>query len=66
MSDKVGNEFERAAVNPGGLGIVGEFWYFLRGNGKWWLLPVIGALLLVGVLMVLGSSAVAPFIYTLF
>lgn len=47
-------------------GIVGEFWDFLKHNKKWWLTPIIVVMLLVGVLVVLGGTAAAPFIYTLF
>jgi len=44
-----------------------QFWQFLRVRKKWWLGPIFGMLLLLGVLLVLTSgSAVAPFIYTLF
>jgi len=44
-----------------------EFWLFLRERKKFWLLPIIVALALVGSLLVLAQgSAVAPFIYTLF
>jgi len=40
---------------------------FMKERKKWWLLPVILVLALIGVLVVIGgSSAVAPFIYTLF
>lgn len=39
---------------------------FLRQNRKLWLLPMLIVLLLLGLLIVLSSSAVAPFIYTLF
>lgn len=53
----------RLEKNPG-------FWRdlisFLIQNKKWWLLPVIVVTLLVGVLIILGSTAAAPFIYTLF
>jgi hypothetical protein len=42
-------------------------WDFLRTRKKWWLTPVVVTLLLLAVLIVLAeSSAVAPFIYTLF
>ena len=42
-------------------------WGFLRTRKKWWLTPVVATLLLLGLLIVLSeSSAVAPFIYTLF
>ena len=47
-------------------GLVSEFWYFLTHNKKWWLTPIILALLAVGVIIALGSTAAAPFIYTLF
>ena len=44
-----------------------EFWIFLRVRKKFWLLPVVIVMLLVGGLLVLAQgSAVAPFIYTLF
>jgi hypothetical protein len=44
-----------------------DLWDFLKVRKKWWLLPIIIVLLLVGVLIVFGSgSAVAPFVYTLF
>jgi hypothetical protein len=44
-----------------------ELWQFLRERKKWWLLPIILTLLLLGILIAMTSgSAVAPFIYTLF
>jgi hypothetical protein len=46
--------------------IIREFWDFLKHNKKWWLLPVILILLGLGLLVILGSSAIAPFIYPLF
>ncbi len=45
------------------LGIVAEFWGFLKDNKKWWLLPILLALLLLGLLAVLSSSGLGPFIY---
>lgn len=51
----------------GKLGIIGEYFEFMRERKKWWLLPVIVVLLLLGTLIVLTeSSSLAPFIYTLF
>ena len=47
-------------------GMVRELWDFVRFNKKWWLTPIIIALLLVGILIILGSTAAAPLIYTLF
>jgi len=43
-----------------------EFWGFLRHNKKWWLLPIILLLLALGLLVLMSSSALAPFIYPLF
>jgi Family of unknown function (DUF5989) len=43
-----------------------ELLRFLSQNKKWWLLPIILITLLLGLLMILGSSTAAPFIYTLF
>jgi hypothetical protein len=56
---------ERAARAPR-RGILADVWGFLGQNKKWWLTPIILVMLLVGVLVVLGGSAAAPFIYTLF
>jgi hypothetical protein len=46
--------------------LFGEFWEFLKHNKKWWLLPIILILLALGLLVLLSSSAIAPFIYPLF
>lgn len=44
-----------------------ELWAFLRVRKKFWLLPILLALTLIGGLIILGQgSALAPFIYTLF
>ena len=44
-----------------------EFWKFLRFRRKWWLVPILVMLALVGGLLVLAqTSALAPLIYTLF
>lgn len=59
------SEFESEAQGKA-RGIVGEFIDFLRHNKKWWLIPIVVALLAVGVLILLGGTAAAPFIYTLF
>jgi hypothetical protein len=47
-------------------GFFREFWDFLRFNKKWWLTPIILVLLLFGLLVILGGTGVAPFVYTLF
>ena len=44
-----------------------DLWGFLKERKKWWLLPIILVLMLFGVIIVFtGSSAIAPFIYTIF
>ena len=44
-----------------------ELWAFMKARKKFWLLPIVLVLALVGTLLVLTQgSAVAPFIYTLF
>ena len=49
------------------MGIVGELLLFFLRNKWWWITPMIFALLLFGGLIIFAqSSAIAPFIYTLF
>jgi hypothetical protein len=44
-----------------------DLWLFIKERKKFWLVPVILVLLLLGLLIVFGGgSAIAPFIYTLF
>ena len=47
--------------------LIGEFLAFLKQEKKWWLLPLIALLLILGGLLVFaGSSPLAPFIYPFF
>lgn len=49
------------------MGFLKDLWGFLKHRKKFWLLPIIVILLVFGVLIVLASTtAIAPFIYTLF
>lgn len=49
------------------MGILRELWLFMRVRKKYWLLPIMVMLLLLGGLIVLTQgSAIAPFIYTIF
>lgn len=51
----------------GKLAIMKEFWDFLKVRKKWWLTPIVLVLVLLGFLIVFTqSSALSPFIYTLF
>lgn len=57
--------FARAAEEDD-IGFLREFALFLRDNKKWWLVPLIGSLLLLGLISLLASSGAAPFIYSVF
>jgi len=47
--------------------LIVEFWDYLKVRKKWWLLPILIILLLVGGIIIFGqSSALSPFIYSLF
>jgi len=47
--------------------ILTEYWEFLKYRKKFWLAPIVIVLLMLGLLLVFAqTSAVAPFIYTLF
>lgn len=47
--------------------ILSDMWLFMKERKKFWLSPVIIVLILLGILIVFGgSSAIAPFIYTIF
>ena len=60
------DDFVAQAATRDGGGIVTEFWDFLKENKKWWLAPIIISVLGLGALVLLGGTAAAPFIYTLF
>ena len=49
------------------MSLVNEFWLFMKERKKWWLLPIVVVMVLVGALLVFAQgSALAPFIYTIF
>ena len=58
------SKFEKVAAKNASL--VSEILGLLGQNKKWWLLPVMGTLLLFGVMVLLSTTAAAPFVYTLF
>lgn len=43
-----------------------ELALFLAQNKKWYLIPIAVVMVLMGVLIILGATGAAPFIYTLF
>ena len=60
-----GNDFVGQAAGSR-QGLASEFWDFLKDNKKWWLAPILISILGLGALVLLGGTAAAPFIYTLF
>jgi hypothetical protein len=60
------SEFEKASSSAQAESLAGEFWAFLTQNKKWWLLPILIVMLILGGLVWLSMTAAAPFIYTLF
>lgn len=64
MSD-TNNEFEEASQEKQG-NLLSEFMGFLQQSKKYWLLPLILVMLALAALLILSSTAAAPFIYTLF
>ena len=51
----------------GKLTVLREFWDFLRQQKRYWLIPIVVVLVFFGLLLMFAqTSAVAPFIYTLF
>ena len=65
MSEQKKSAFEQAG-SQGEASLVGELLAMMRQNKKYWLIPLVVLLLLFGVLLILGTTAAAPFIYTLF
>jgi hypothetical protein len=60
------SEFEAAAAAQSDKSFLSELWGFLKSNKKWWLIPIIVVFLILGLLILLSSTGLAPFIYTLF
>lgn len=64
--DDPDDNFSRIAETEGNTSIFREFLEFLMTNKKWWLGPIVLVLLALGAVLLLTSTAAAPFIYTLF
>ncbi len=60
-----GSELERV-VQERELGLLAEYWHFLRVERKWWLAPILLVLLVSGTIIFVGGTSIAPFIYALF
>lgn len=65
MSNDPGDPFLEQAQRRRPL-LISEFWQLLRDHKKWWLAPIVIALLVLSLFALLSTSAAAPFIYTLF
>lgn len=66
MADSDPTKFERARKSAGRTSFLRDYLDFLAHNKKWWMLPILVALLLLGGLIILGGTGAAPFIYSLF
>jgi hypothetical protein len=66
MKKESRSTFEKAANSQRRRGFAGELWDFIKTNKKWWLVPTFVLLLAFAVLILLSSTGIAPFIYTLF
>ncbi len=58
-------DFEKAATQRE-EGLLVAYFHFVSHNKKYWLIPIVAVLLLIGLLVMLGGSAAGAFIYTLF
>ena len=65
MHDQQQTEFEQAGKKRQ-ASLIEELTLLVTENKKWWLIPILAVLGLVSVLVILGSTGAAPFIYTLF
>ena len=66
MSDIEKKSFKEITKEKTQGGFIHEFYSMLMHNKKWWITPIVLVLILFGLLIILGGSSYAPFIYTLF
>lgn len=66
MSDSNQHDSFEEAAQGGQRGLLGEFFGFMKDNAKWWLTPFLIVFAILAVVVILGSTGAAPFIYTLF
>ena len=65
MKENPPNRFEQADREQQS-GLIAEIVHLLKHNKKYWLIPLLVVLLALGAIVILGGTAAAPFIYTLF
>ena len=66
MAQQPLSDFEKIAEQSSSNNLFTDFTYFLRRSRKWWLVPLLLALGMLGGLMLLSNTGAAPLIYTLF
>lgn len=59
------NEFEAAGEDKD-PSLLEEIMQFIIEYKKWWLIPIVLSLAMIGLLVLLSATGAAPFIYTLF
>ena len=65
-SERTPSEFERLARERANEGFVSEFRYLLSRNRKYWMIPIIISLVMMGGFLILAGTTAAPLIYALF
>lgn len=65
MSKPDPNSFEDLARGPQ-QSFLKEVWHLFASDRRWWLAPIVIAILILGALVMLTGTGAAPFIYTLF
>lgn len=66
MVDKSESSLETEADDLSSPSLLREYTLFLRQNKMWWLIPMLVAVSFVVLLIILGTTAAAPFLYDLF
>ena len=59
------NAFEQAGEEAQ-QSLLKEFIFFMNENKKWWLSPILILIVFLGMLIMVGGTGLAPFVYTLF
>lgn len=66
MNDQLKSQTFEDASRAGGGGLFSDLIGFIAENKKWWLIPILVVLGLLGGFLVLGATGAAPFIYVFF
>jgi hypothetical protein len=66
MKKQPRSAFQKAAESQSGGSFFSDLLAFIKTNKKWWLIPIVVLFLGFALLILLSSTGIAPFIYTLF